>query len=234
MLGGFALGGEQGGRKWEDLGRPAAKWGFCDGPGGVTQARCVSRCQEKLAWKFCISPRGRGFQTIPRRVLFFLSSPLLALSSCLSSSGCQLFPTPPCSRRARCRGSSCPAGPFIWEQGHGPISGHGDTAPHPDLPPGAAEPGAPFGEAPEHPPGAGWMLPERCAAANKQPGRRWRASRQPLPSLAWDGSVSERQDNGDAPAKFGAGGGEEVLQRSKHAGAQGGDAKAVPAATCRV
>lgn len=27
-------------------------------------------CQQKLAWKYCISPRGRGFQTIPRRILF--------------------------------------------------------------------------------------------------------------------------------------------------------------------
>lgn len=40
-------------------------------------------CQQKLAWKYCISPRGRGFQTIPRRILF--SPPPLFLPH-----GCQL------------------------------------------------------------------------------------------------------------------------------------------------
>lgn len=63
-----------------------AQWGFCAVPCSVTQARSGSLCQEKLAWKYCISPRGRGFQTIRRRVLFyfFLSFSLSkALFPCL-------------------------------------------------------------------------------------------------------------------------------------------------------
>lgn len=72
--------GGAGGRKWEDLGKREAQWSFCAVPCSVTQAHSGSRRQEKLAWKYRISPRGRGFQTIPKSgfVLFFFS--LLFLS----------------------------------------------------------------------------------------------------------------------------------------------------------
>lgn len=43
----------------------------------MTQARSGSRCQ-KLAWKYCISPRGRGFQTVGSRVSFYFFFPLLS------------------------------------------------------------------------------------------------------------------------------------------------------------
>lgn len=49
---------------WEDLGKQEAQWGFCAVPCSVTQACSGSNCQEKLAWKYYISPRERGFQTI--------------------------------------------------------------------------------------------------------------------------------------------------------------------------
>ena len=64
--------------KWVEkvggLGKREAQSALCAVPRSVTQARSGSRCcQEKLAWKYCISPRGRGFQTIPSWVfvLFF-------------------------------------------------------------------------------------------------------------------------------------------------------------------
>lgn len=59
------------------MGKQEAQWGFCAVPCSVTQARSGSRCQ-KLAWKYCISPRGRGFQTIGSRVSFYFFFPLLS------------------------------------------------------------------------------------------------------------------------------------------------------------
>lgn len=83
VVGVFALGSEAGeggagGRKWEELGKREAQWSFCAIPCSVTQAHSGSRRQEKLAWKYRISPRGRGFQTIPKSgfVLFFFSPSL--------------------------------------------------------------------------------------------------------------------------------------------------------------
>lgn len=73
-----------------------AQWGFCAVPCRVTQARSGSRCQEKLAWKCCISPRGRAFQTIGNRVLFYSFS--LFLSPKPSSRGSQVHPAHPGTR----------------------------------------------------------------------------------------------------------------------------------------
>lgn len=85
------------------MGKREAQWGFCAVPCSVTQARSGSHCQEKLAWKYCISPRGRGFQTIPSRVLFYFFPLLfLSLSSSQAVSLSQRlagFPAPPCASR---------------------------------------------------------------------------------------------------------------------------------------
>lgn len=93
-----AEGGEQGGEKAGAFGGSGGKWGFVT----ALQRDSGSRqplCQQKLAWKYCISPRGRGFQTIPRRILF---SPPFSPPTAASSPGPTLPMAPQPALRSRC------------------------------------------------------------------------------------------------------------------------------------